>query len=396
MRMNNRRFLAGTAAIVALLGCANAAEAARAYIGTYTAEPTARSNNHGEGIYLVDIDDATGVPGNLRLAAKQVSPSWIALSPDSRFLYANSEILNYGEGKTGSVTAYAVDKASGDLKALGTVSTGSAGPAYIAVHPSAKFVLVANYAGGSFAVIRVKPDGSLGEISDLVKPDGPLSTPTAADTQPGQYAGSDHGGSHGHMIGMDPSGQYVIGDDAGRDQIFVWKLDQASGKLNQVSVTKSLPGSAPRHFVFSPDGKMMYQLQEQDSRLQAYDFKNGMPTAHGAGIFMPPDGYQGSNTTSELLIDKGGKHLYAANRTQDSISTVAVGADGGIKRTANTHTGADNPRSLTLHPGGKFLYSLNQSGNNVVTFRIGAGGVPQYINKVLAVGSPAVMVFLPN
>jgi 6-phosphogluconolactonase (cycloisomerase 2 family) len=229
-----------------------------------------------------------------------------------------------------------------------------------------------------------------------VKPDGPLNPANAADTQPGQFAGSDHSGTHGHMIGMDTSGKYIIGDDAGRDQIFVWTLDQASGKLHQVSLTKSLPGSAPRHFVVSPDGKILYQLQEQDSRLQAYDFNDGKLAARGASIFMPPDGYQGSNTTSELLIDKGGKHLYAANRTQDSIATIAVGKDGGITRTANTHTGANNPRSLALHPGGKFLYSLNQGGSNIVTFRIGAGGVPQYTGKVLAVGTPAVMVFLPN
>ena len=391
-----RKTFTAVAALAALLGSAGAASAARAYIGTYTPEPTARGNNHGEGIYLVDIDDAIGAPSNPRLVARQLSPSWMTLSPDNRFLYANSEILDYGVGKTGSVTAYAVDKTSGDLKPLNTVSSGSAGPAYIAAHPSGKFVLVANYAGGSFAVIRVKPDGSLGEISDLVKPDRPLTSPTASDTQPGQYAGSDHSGSHGHMIGMDPSGQYVVGDDAGRDQIFVWKLDTATGKLNQVSVTKVLPGAAPRHFVFSANGKMLYQLQEQDSRLQAYDFKNGTLTAHGPSIFTPPDGYQGSNTTSELLIDTMGKHLYAANRTQDSISTIVIGADGTVTRTANSHTGGNNPRSLTLNPSGKFLYSLNQGGNNIVTFRIGAGGVPQYINKVLALGTPAVMVFLPK
>ena len=394
--MSKKSILTAVAALAAVLGSVQAASAARAYIGTYTPEPTARGDNHGEGIYLVDIDDATGAASNPRLVAKMLSPAWMAFSADHKFLYANSEILDYGPDKTGSVTAFAVDGASGALKPLNTVSSASAGPAYIAMHPSGKFVLVANYAGGSFAVIRVNPDGSLGETSDVVKPDGPLSSATAGDSQPGQFAGSDHRGSHGHMIGTDPSGQYVIGDDAGRDQIFVWTLDQASGKLHQVSVTKVLPGAAPRHFVFSPNGKMMYQLQEQDSRLQAYDFKDGRLTAHGSSIFTPPDGYQGSNTTSELLIDKAGKHLYAANRSQDSIATIAVGADGGITRTANSHTGGSTPRSLTLDPTGKFLYSLNQRADNVVTFRIGAGGVPQYINKVLAVGSPAVMVFLPQ
>ena len=379
--------------LAAILGCANAAQAGRAYIGTYTQEPTARGNNHGEGIYLVDVDDRSGAVSNPRLVAKMKSPSWMALSPDHRFLYANAEILDY-DGRTGSVSAFAVDSASGNLKALNTVSSGAAGPAYIEIDRSGKFALVANYSGGSFAVIHIKADGSLGELADQVKPDGPLNPANASDTQPGQFAGSDHSGTHGHMIGMDRSGKYVIGDDAGRDQIFVWTLD-GSGKLHQVSVTKSLPGSAPRHFVFSPDNKTMYQLQEQDSRLQAYDFKDGVLTARGASIFTLPDGYQGSNTTSELLIDKSGTRLYAANRTQDSIATIAA-AKGSITRIANTHTGADNPRSLALNPGGKFLYSLNQGGHNVVTFRIGPRGVPQPTGSVMALGSPAVMVFLPN
>ena len=384
--MRKSKILMAVAAM-ALLGSAGAAQAGRAYIGTYT-----QGGAHGEGIYLVDIDDATGAVSNPRVVAKMKSPAWIAFSPDKRFLYANAEIGDY-EGKTGSVSAFAVE-ANGDLKPLNTVSSGAAGPAYIEIDRSGKFALVANYSGGSFAVIHIKPDGSLGELADQIKPDGPLNPATASDTQPGQFAGSDHSGTHGHMIGMDPSGKYVIGDDAGRDQIFVWTLD-AGGKLHQVSVTKSLPGSAPRHFVFSPDGASMYQLQEQDSRLQAYDFKDGVLTARGASIFTLPDGYQGSNTTSELLINKAGTRLYAANRTQDSIATIAA-AKGGVTRIANTHTGADNPRSLALNPNGKFLYSLNQTANNVVTFSIGPRGVPQPTGSVMALGSPAVMVFLPN
>jgi 6-phosphogluconolactonase len=393
--MGKREILIAVAAL-AVFGSASGAEAGRAYIGTYTPEPTARSaGNNGQGIYLVDIDDATGATSNPRLVAKSLSPTWMVLSVDHRFLYANSEILDYPPDKTGSVTAYAVDGTSGDLKALNTVSSGSAGPAYIAADAGGKFVLVANYAGGSFAVIRLKADGSLGEITDLVKPDGPLNPATASDTQPGQFAGSDHRGTHGHMIGNDRSGRYVIGDDAGRDQIFVWRLDQSTGKLQQVSVTKSLPGSAPRHFVFSPDNKTMYQLQEQDSRLQAYDFKDGVLTARSGSVSALPDGYEGSNTGSELLIDKSGKHIYFANRTQDSIATFVPSA-GGVTRIANTHTGANNPRSLALDPGGKFLWSLNQGGNNVATFRIGPNGVPKPTGKVMALGSPAVMIFLPK
>ena len=387
--------LALAASAMALLAPSDAALAARALVGTYTpGPPGSRSDNHGEGIYLVETDARTGAPGKPKLVAKTASPSWMALSANGKFLYAINEVSDYGPEKTGAVTAFAV-AANGALKSLGTVSSGGAGPAYIALHPSGKFALVANYGGGSFAVIRIRPDGSLGEISDVVKPQGPLNPPTAADNPPGQLAASSHGGSRGHMIGMDPGGKYVIGDDAGRDQIFVWTLDTASGKLHEVSVTKSLPGSAPRHFVFAPDGKTMYQLQEQDSRLATYGFAGGKLTQKGPTISMLPTGYEGSNTGSELLIDKGGKHLYAANRTQDSIATFAIGANGMPAKISNVPTEADNPRSLSLSPDGKYLYSLNQRGDNITTFRIGPDGVPKFTGHYRALGSPAVMVFLP-
>ena len=221
-----------------------------------------------------------------------------------------------------------------------------------------------------------------------------MSTYTAADKPAGMFGDPQPHGSRGHMILPDPTGQYIVGADAGRDQIFVWKLDAATGKLNQVSVTKSVPGAGPRHFAFSHDGKTFYQQQEQDSRLTTYAFADGKLTQKGPSISSLPDGYQGSNTTSELLIDKSGKHLYGANRTEDSIVTYTIGADGMPTRIANTWTQADNPRSLTIDPSGKFLYSLNQSGNNIATFRLGANGVPAFTGKFLGMGSPAVMVFL--
>src|SRR5207302_3735576 len=159
-------------------------------------------------------------------------------------------------------------------------------------------------------------------------------------------------------------------------------------------VTKSVPGAAPRHFAFSPDGKTLYQQQEQDSRLTVYAFAGGKLTQTGPSISTLPAGFEGSNTTSELLIDKAGKYLYGANRNHDSIATMATGADG-VRLVANTHTEGTIPRSMTIDPTGKFLYSLNQSASNVTTFRLGADGVPKFTGKFLGLGSPAVMVFLP-
>ncbi len=393
-----RKIFTAIAALAALSGSAGAANAARAYIGTYTpnpAEPHAYANGSGEGLYLVNVDEVSGAPSGLKLVAKDQSPSWFVLSANHKFLYAVNEIDTYGPNKSGSITAYAVDTASGALKKLNTVDSGGAIPCFTIVDPSGKYLLTANYAGGSYSVIRIKADGSLGETTDVVKPEGPMSVYQAADRPKGMFGSKVPHGSRGHMIQFDPTGQYVVGADAGRDQIFVWKLDTAVGKLNQVSVTKSVPGSGTRHFAFSPDGKMLYFVHEQNSRMQVYGFAAGKLTARGASVSTLPDGFEGSNTTSELLIDKAGKHLYAANRYHDSIATFAIAADGGIKRIANTHTEGTVPRSLTIDPTGKFLYSLNQHGDNIATFRLDSRGVPRFTGKFLGVGAPAAMVFLP-
>ena len=160
-------------------------------------------------------------------------------------------------------------------------------------------------------------------------------------------------------------------------------------------MTKSLPGSAPRHFVFQPDGKTLYQLQEQDSRLQVYDFKDGKLTAKGASISTPAGRLSGQQHHLGTADRQGGQ-ASLCRQPHPGLHRHHRGDGGGVKRIANTHTGGNNPRSLTLDPNGKFLYSLNQSGNNVVTFRIGADGVPKYTGKFLGLGSPAVMVFLPE
>jgi len=390
------KFLTTVAAAALILGSANAAFAARAYIGTYTKDPAAaRSSGDGEGIYLADIDEASGAPSNLKLMAKTLSPSWIVLSADHKFLYAVNEIDTYGAAKSGSVTVFAVNAATGALKQLNVVDSGGSIPCYVSIHPSGKFLFVANYTGGSYAVIPIKADGSLGAATDVVKPDGPMGVYNAKDKPKGMLGGMEPHGSRGHMILPDPSGQYVVGADAGRDQIFVWKLDANSGKLQQVSVTKSVPGAAPRHFAFSTDGKTLYQQQEQDSRLTVYGFAGGKLTQKGTSISTLPAGFEGSNTTSELLIDKAGKHLYGANRNHDTIATMTVQGDGSVKLVANTHTEGTIPRSLTLDPAGKFLYSMNQSADNLTTFRLDSNGVPKFTGKFLGIGSPAVMVFLP-
>lgn len=391
-----------TAALVVfsagLMASANNAYAARAYIGTYTpnlADPRAYAHGSGEGIYLVNVDDATGALSGLKLVAQDRSPAWFDLSPDRKFLYTVNEVDTYGPAKSGSVTAYAVDATSGGLRKLNTVDSGGASPCFISVHPSGKFVLVANYAGGSFVVLPIKADGSLGEASDVVKPGGPASSASAVDAPKGQPPAQRDRNTRGHMILTDPSGQYVVGDDAGRDRIFVWRLDPNTGKLTEVSVTTALAGSAPRHFGFSPDGKTLYQIGEYNVRLTSYDFANGKLTPKGASISALPDGYEGSGSASRMIVSPNGRNVYSANRTHNSIATFAVGAGGIATKLATTPTEGEHPRSLTIDPSGKFFYALNLRANSIATFRLGPDGVPKFTGKFLAVGAPAVMVFLP-
>ena len=395
MKFLRTAVVVGAAAVL----CTAPAYAARAYIGTYTpnpADPHAYANGKGEGIYLVNIDDATGALSGLKLVAKDKSPAWFTLSADHKFLYTVNEIDSYGPGKSGSVTAYAVDTKSGALKKLNTVDSGGAGPCFISIHSSRKFALVANYIGGSYSVFPIKADGSLGEASDVVKPGGPAGSASAADAPPGQEPAGQNRPTHGHMIASDPSGQYVVGDDAGRDRIFVWRLNTATGKLQEVSVTNALAGSAPRHFGFSPDGKTLYQIGEYNDRLTTNGFADGKLTPKGKSISALPDGYQGSGSASRMLVSPSGKNVYSANRTHNSIATFAVGADGLATKLANTPTEGEHPRSLTVDPGGKFLYSMNLRANSVATFRIQPNGVPKSTGNFLAVSAPAVMVFLPD
>jgi 6-phosphogluconolactonase len=395
--MKSRR---ATVALVALaaFSATNTAYAARAYIGTYTPDlvnPNAYANGKGEGIYLAQVDGATGALSGLRLVAKDSSPSGLALSNDRKFLYASNEIKAYGSNKSGSVTAYAVDSKTGDLKKLNTVDSGGAGPCFVSIHASGKFVMVANYIGGSYAIFPIKPDGSLGEASDVVKPGGPANSASAVDAPKGEYPSQPNRGSHGHMIASDPSGQYVVGDDAGRDNIFVWRLDIQTGKLVQVSVTKALAGSAPRHFGFSSDGKTLYQIGEYNDRLTTYGFADGKLTPKGKSISALPDGYEGTASASRLLVSPNGKNIYSDNRSHNTIATFALAPTGTATRLALTPIEGEHPRNLAVDPDNKFLYSLNLRSNNIAVFRIQPNGVPSFTGKWLAVSAPAVMVFLP-
>jgi 6-phosphogluconolactonase len=361
-----------------------------AYVGTYTP--------NGGGIYLFRIDPVTAALTQLQIVDDIRNPTWLAINPAQTRLYAVSEIDNFQGNHTGAVVSYAIDADSLQLKRLGAVSSGGVTPAHTSVHPSGKFVFVGNYGSGSVAVFPVGADGALGEATDVRPSVGPRHHGLAANDPPGQFAVSDHDGPHLHMVAPDPSGQFVIANDAGLDLTWIWRFDATAGRLlpANVPVIAAPPGSAPRHFVFHPNGRLFYNLYEHDGKVAVYDYdaaRGGMKLKQVVSS-LPPK-FEGSNLSSEIVMTADGRFLYVANRLHNAVAIFAVADDGQLRSTSETWVHADSPRSLCIDPGGAFLYSCNQRGDSITSFHVNAAsGALTFTGRFEAVGSPAAMTML--
>ena len=361
-----------------------------AYVGTYTP--------NGGGIYLFRLDFATGALTQLQVFDDIRNPSWLAINPAQTRLYAVSEIDNYQGARGGAVVSYAIDSDTFQIKRLGSVSSAGVTPAHASVHPSGKYVFVANYGGGNVAVFPVGPDGALGEASDVRPSVGPRHRARAVDDPPGQFAISDHDSPHMHMVAADPSGQFVIANDAGLDLTLVWRFDAQAGRLlpAEVPVIAAPSGSAPRHFVFHPNGRFFYNLYEHDAKVAVYDYDGARGALKVKQLVSTlPQRFGGSNLSAEILIAADGRFLYVSNRLHNAVSTFAVANDGQLRMISETWVHADYPRCLTIDPSGELLYSCNQKGDSITSFRISAAsGALQFTGRFEPVGSPAAMIIL--
>jgi 6-phosphogluconolactonase len=367
-----------------------AAQFDHAYVGTYTP--------NGGGIYLFRIDPVSAALTQLQVIDDIRNPTWLVINPAQTRLYAVSEIDNFQGAHSGAVVSYAIDSDSLQLKRLGAVSSGGITPAHASVHPSGKFVFVANYGGGNVAVFPVKEDGALAEPTDVRPSVGPRHHVRAANDQPGQFAISDHDSPHIHMVAADPSGQFVIANDAGLDLTLVWRFDAAAGRLlpAAVPVIFAPPGSAPRHFAFHPNGRVFYNLYENDARVAVYDYdaaRGGLKPKQVVSS-LPPK-FAGSNLAAEIVMTADGRFLYVSNRLHNAVAIFAVADDGTLRSISETWVHADSPRSVCIAPNGTFLYSCNQRGDSITSFHLNAvSGALTFTGRYEAVGSPAVMTIL--
>jgi 6-phosphogluconolactonase len=370
-----------------------------AYVGTYSSpQGPEGSKGHGQGIYLFEMNPATGALLQREVFPDPSNPAWLAFDPSRTHLYSANETATFEDAHSGSVSAFSINRSNGKLTRLNTVSSGGAGPAHLSVHPSGRYVLVANYAGGTVAVLPIRSNGELGSATDIKQDHGTVGSIHAMSAPPGSFAISGHDNPHAHMIQADPSGQFVLATDLALDQILVWKFDAQAGTLsanNPASV--SLPsGDGPRHFAFHPNGRWLYSLQEESSTLVVFDYDatNGRLTAKQT-ISSLPKGFAGTNFTSEIRVSHDGKFVYAANRLHDSIAWFSIGNTGALTFAGEAWTRGDYPRSFNIDPTGNFLFSCNQRGDAIATFRINRQtGALTFTDQYTALGTPAIIVFL--
>jgi 6-phosphogluconolactonase len=352
------------------------------YIGTYTGPKS-------QGIYESRMD-ASGKLTPPELAATGTNPTFLATDPQHHFLYAVNETTDFNGQKSGAVTAYAVDSATGKLTELNQQSSGGEGPCHVSVDATGKTVMVANYTGGSFAAYPVRPDGSLGAAASFIQDQGSsIHLPNQA-------------GPHGHCILPDPSNHFALACDLGIDRVLIYKLDAENAILtaNNPPFASVKPGAGPRHLAFHPNGKFVYVIDELDCTLTAfrYDAAHGALTEIQALSTLPADEpIQPNFSCAEVFVHPSGRFLYASNRGHNSIAEFRVNRRTGfLTLVGHTPTDGEKPRNFNLDPSGKFLLAANQDSDNVVIFNVDSGtGQLTPAGQQLKIGSPVAIVFVP-
>jgi 6-phosphogluconolactonase len=321
-----------------------------AYVGT------------SKGIYLGELDLRSGELTTPALVGKTANPSFLAIHPNRRFLYAVNEVASFAGMKSGSVSAFAIDPQTGALTLLNQQPSRGTEPAHLIVDRQGKNVLVANYGGGSVAVLPIDAEGRLGPATGFVQHTG------SSVTQSRQAA------PHAHAVILDSANRFAFVADLGLDKVLIYQFDAAQGTLapNDPPFASVPPGSGPRHFAFHPNGRTAYVINELTSTVTTfrYDAAKGALEPLQTISTLPAD-FTKTNSTAEIVVHPSGKFLYGSNRGHDSIAIFAIDADTGqLTLIGHELTQGKTPRNFTVDPTGAYLLAANQGSGTIVVFRI--------------------------
>lgn len=349
------------------------------YFGTYTGPKS-------KGIYRSDFDIATGKLSPPELVGETANPSFIAIHPSRQYLYAVNEIGSFQDKKQGAVTAFRIDGKTGQLTLLNQQGCGGTGPCHITLDRDGKHALVANYGGGSAAVLPIESSGQLAPMSSFQQHVG--SGPLPRQAAP-----------HAHSINLDAANKFAVVADLGLDKVLIYQYDAAKGTItpNEPAAGTVPPGSGPRHFAFHPNGKLAYVINEITLTVTVFDYD----ATHGAltqkqTLSTLPEGATGKGfSTAEVVVHPGGKFLYGSNRGHDSLAIFKIADDGTLTAAGHRSGEIKTPRNFAIEPSGKFLFVANQSGNSVVVYRIDSqSGALEPTGSTIEVGAPVCVRFL--
>ncbi len=349
-------------------------------VGTYT-------RKESEGIYVYALDPESGALSHLATATGVENPSFLAIHPSKRYLYAVNEVGDWQNESTGALSAYALDPDIGEMTLLNQQPTHGTAPCHVAVNREGTFAYVANYGSGTATVFPIQQDGSLALASDTVTFEG--SGPNQQRQQ----------SPHAHSVTLDPANRFAFIADLGTDRLMSYRIDEIPGELvpNTVPFYKEEGGAGPRHFTFHPNGRYAYLINEMGNTITAlaYDPVSGTLERLQTVPSLPED-FEGSNTTADIHVTPSGRFLYGSNRGHNSLVVYAIDeADGMLRYVEHVSTGGRTPRNFGIDPTGTLLLVANQDSDNVVAFQIdGETGTLTPTGEQTEVSMPVCVKFL--
>ena len=350
-----------------------------AYVGTYTGPKS-------EGIYAFRFDSDTGAAEPLGLVAAAKNPTFLAMHPDGKHLYAANETGEWQGQPGGYVTAFSLDSATGKLTELGQQATGGDGPCHLNVDATGHTLLAVNYGGGSVASFPLNPDGSVQPHASFIQHRGSSVNP---DRQRAPHA---------HSVNLSPNNRLALVCDLGLDKVLVYDLNAKRATLtpHDPLFAPLAPGAGPRHLAWSPDGKYAFVNGEMLSTLTSFRFaaRKGVLTEVQTISTLPAD-FKGNSSTAETRVHPNGKFVYVSNRGHDSIAVFRTDGQGGLSFVEHVPTQGKTPRNFNFDPAGKFLWAENQDSDSVFLFKVdAASGHLTPTGQKLSVGSPVCVRFV--
>ncbi len=345
------------------------------YIGTYTGEAS-------KGIYAFRFDDLSGALTAIGLVAETPSPSFLTASANGRFVFAVNELQSFGGAASGSVTSFAVEPATAKLIELSVQPSRGAGPCHLVLDRTGRYLAVANYGGGNFALFPVGADGRLQAATRVV--DGRATAPDSAKPL-------------GHAVWFDAGNQFLVTADKGLDRLLVYRFDAATGQLtpNEPSAASLPTGSGPRHIAVHPNGRWLFAINELSATITIFEWNAKAGSLRAAGSAPTRPASVTGGTTAEVAVHPNGRFVYGSNRGHDSIVVFSVGSDGALTLVEHESTRGQTPRNFALDPSGRWLIAANQQSNTLAVFSIDqATGALSAVGGLISVASPVSVLFM--